>query len=169
MKEVYLAGGCFWCISDYLLSFHGIKDVIVGYSGGNEKEVSYEDVKHQLTGHRETVKVIYKEEEISLEEIIDIYLSYIDPLDKDGQYIDKGFSYTCALYFQNEDEKNLFILKVNKLKEELNQEIYIKVEPLKFFIEAESYHQHYGDKNPEAFKEELEKSHRSCHLVRKKN
>ena len=84
MNKVYLAGGCFWCIQDYISSFPGIKKVVSGYSGGKEKAVTYKEVKEQKTGHRETIEVNYNEEEVSLNEIIDIYLSYVDPLDKEG-------------------------------------------------------------------------------------
>ena len=164
MKEMYLAGGCFWCIADYLSSFNGIKDVISGYSGGEEKDINYEIVKAQKTNHRETVKIIYDETKIKEEEIIDIYFSYIDPLDKEGQHIDKGHSYTLAMYYTSLEEKELFIRKINELEKSLNQKVYIEVEPFKFFKDAEEYHQHFGSKNPEKLLEELKSGNRVCHL-----
>lgn len=170
MDTLFLAGGCFWCIGDYLLSFNGIKDVIAGYSGGDEKDVKYEDVKHQKTGHRETVKIIFDESVITKDEIIDIYLSYVDPFDKDGQFIDKGHSYTLAMYYQNKEEKELFLNKVANLQKSVELEVFISIEPFKFFVEAEEYHQHYGEKNQDAFVEELKNSNRVCHLAKfKKN
>ena len=170
MKTIYLAGGCFWCIGDYLLSFSGIEDVISGYSGGKENPVTYEEVKSQKTMHRETVEIHYNENKIKEDEIIDIYFSYINPFDQEGQFIDKGHSYTLAMYYQNEKEKELFENKVKELQKSVESEIFISVEPFKFFVKAEEYHQHYGDKNPEALKEELINSNRVCHLARfKKN
>ena len=65
MKTFYLAGGCFWCISDFFLMQDGVEDTRVGYSGGDEKDVTYEDVKAQKTGHRESVEVNYDENIIS--------------------------------------------------------------------------------------------------------
>ena len=170
MNKVYLAGGCFWCIQDYISSFPGIKKVVSGYSGGKEKAVTYKEVKEQKTGHRETIEVNYNEEEVSLNEIIDIYLSYVDPLDKEGQFIDKGFSYTLALFYQNEVERNLFEQKIKELETKLNHEVYINVLPFSFFIEAEEYHQDYSKKNPDNFFQELVNSSRVCHLAKyKKN
>lgn len=170
MNKVYLAGGCFWCIGDYFSSFAGIKKVVAGYSGGKEKEVTYKEVKEQKTGHRETIEVNYDEIEISLEEIINIYLDYVDPLDKEGQFIDKGFSYTLALFYKNDKEKELFLNKVKELENKLNQKVYISIEPFLFFIEAEEYHQDYSKKNPDNFYQELVSSNRTCHLAKyKKN
>lgn len=167
MNKCYLAGGCFWCIADYLASFSGIEKIVSGYSGGEEKEVTYEEVKSQKTGHRETIEVIYSDE-ISLETIIEIFLSYVDPYDKEGQFIDKGHSYTLAFYYQNEYEKDLFIKKIKELEAKSNQKAYISVEPFKFFIRAEEYHQEYSKKNPEAFYKELVSANRVCHLKKYK-
>ena len=168
MNKCYLAGGCFWCIADYLSSFSGIERIVSGYSGGDEKEVTYEEVKSQKTGHRETIEVTYNDS-ISLETIIDIFLSYVDPFDKDGQYIDKGHSYTLALYYQNDKEKALFNKKVHELEEKSGKTPYISVEPFKFFIRAEENHQEYSKKNPEAFYKELVASNRTCHLKKYNN
>lgn len=167
MDKIYLAGGCFWCIADYLLSFNGIIDVVVGYSGGEEKDVNYQLVKSQSTKHRETVEVIYDETQISKEEIIDIYLSYIDPTDKEGQYIDKGHSYTLAMYYRYEEERKIFTNKKLEEEKKINQEAYIAIEPFKFFIKAEEYHQHYSEKNIIEFNNELKESGRTCHLRRR--
>ena len=61
MKQAYFAGGCFWCIASVYTSLNGVKDVISGFSGGKEENPKYEDVKMQLTTHRETIKIIYEE------------------------------------------------------------------------------------------------------------
>lgn len=167
MNKCYLAGGCFWCIADYLASFSGIEKIVSGYSGGEEKEVTYEEVKSQKTGHRETIEVTYSDR-ISLETIIEIFLSYVDPYDKEGQFIDKGHSYTLAFYYQNEFEKDLFIKKIKELEAKSNQKAYISVEPFKFFVRAEDYHQEYSKKNPEAFYKELVSANRVCHLKKYK-
>ena len=85
MQKLYLAGGCFWCISDYFLMQDGVEEVNVGYSGGDEKDVTYELVKAQKTGHRESIEIIYDEKVISLEKLLDLYFIYVDILDEDGQ------------------------------------------------------------------------------------
>ena len=168
MKKLYVAGGCFWCIGDYFLMQDGIEDVNCGYSGGEERNATYDDVKAQKTGHRETIEIIYDEKVISLEKLIDLYFVYVDVLDDDGQMIDRGHSYSLALYYQNEEEKKAFVLKKNKIEEEIGETAHVVIEPFKFFIEAEKEHQHYSFNYPEQFLKELEESGRLEHLEMKK-
>ena len=168
MKKLYLAGGCFWCIGDYFLMQDGVEEVNCGYSGGDERNVTYYEVKAQKTGHRESVEIIYDETVISLDKLIDLYFIYVDVLDDDGQGIDRGHSYSLALYYQSEEEKQLFDKKKKAIENELNAIASVAIEPFKFFIEAEKEHQHYSEKNPEAFEEELRSSGRLEHLEMKK-
>ena len=167
MKKLYLAGGCFWCISDYFLMQDGVEEVNCGYSGGDEKDARYEDVKAQKTGHRESIEVIYDENTISLERLVDLYFIYVDVLDEDGQTIDRGHSYSLALYYQDENEKEIFTKKKQKVEEEIKNEAHVSIEPFKFFIEAEKEHQHFSLNNPEEFMEELKESGRTEHLKMK--
>ena len=160
MKNIYLAGGCFWCISGSFLDLKGISDVVSGYSGGDEINPSYEDVKHQLTGHRETIKLTYDENIISINEILEIFFRSVDPFDYDGQFIDKGHSYTLAFYYQNDEEKNIFENFVNEKKKLLNMDVAIAVEPFKSFYIADEYHQKFPIYHPEEYEKELEESGR---------
>ena len=168
MKKLYVAGGCFWCIGDYFLMQDGVEEVNCGYSGGDERNATYYDVKAQKTGHRETIEIIYDENVISLEKLIDHYFIYVDVLDEDGQMIDRGHSYSLALYYQNEEEKKAFEVKKAKVEEEIGENAHVAIEPFKFFIEAEPEHQHYSLNNPEEFLKELEESGRNEHLEMKK-
>ena len=168
MEKLYLAGGCFWCIGDYFLMQDGVEEVNCGYSGGDEKEATYNQVKAQKTGHRESIEIIYNPEVISLEKLIDLYFIYVDVLDDDGQSIDRGHSYSLALYYQNDLEKALFERKNQEIEQDLKQKSSVKIEKFKFFIVAEEEHQHYSFKNPQEFLEELEKSGREEHLAMKK-
>ena len=164
MKKLYLAGGCFWCIGDYYLMQDGVNEVNCGYSGGDERNATYEKVKAQKTGHRESIEIIYDESEISLEKLVDLYFAYVDVLDDDGQTIDRGHSYSLALYYQNEEEQKVFLKKKTKVEKEINENAHVSIEPFKFFIEAEPEHQHYSFKKPEEFLEELKESGRTEHL-----
>ena len=168
MEKLYLAGGCFWCIGDYFLMQDGVEEVNCGYSGGDEKEATYYDVKCQKTGHRESIEIIYDPEVISLEKLLDLYFYYVDVLDDDGQGIDRGHSYSLALYYQSEEEKELFLKKNQKVENELKEKSNVAIESFKFFIVAEEEHQHYSYKNPDAFLKELEESGREEHLALKK-
>ena len=168
MKKFYLAGGCFWCIGDYFLMQDGVEETNVGYSGGDETNVTYEEVKSQKTGHRESVEVIYDENVISLDKLVDLYFQYVDVLDDGGQGIDRGHSYSLALYYQNEEEKKLFVDKALKVQKEIGSCAHVTIAPFKFFIVAEEEHQHFSFKNPERFEEELIASNRLDHLKEKK-
>ena len=161
MKTAYFAGGCFWCIEP-MFKIYGAKEVVVGYSGGTEENPRYEDVKAQKTGHRETISVSYDPAEVSFSELLDIYLANVDPFDAGGQYIDRGFSYTLAVYYTSEEEKELTLKAIRNLEENAKQEdgeassttpkkAAIAVEPFRSFYPAEDYHQDYYLKNPEEF------------------
>ena len=168
MEKLYLAGGCFWCIGDYYLMQDGVEEVNCGYSGGDQKDVTYYEVKAQKTEHRESVEIIYDSEIISLEKLIDLFYYYVDVLDGDGQGIDRGRSYSLALFYQNEKEKELFTRKNQEVEKEIKQKTNVSIEKFKFFVLAEEEHQHYSYKNPEEFLKELEESGREEHLALKK-
>ncbi len=158
-KTAYFAGGCFWCITP-VFKIYGASKVVSGYSGGDEVNPVYEDVKHQHTGHRETIAVTYDDEKVAYRKLLDIFLANIDPYDAGGQFIDRGFSYTTAVYYNDEAEKEAAELALSEIKAESGKEPQVAVEPFKSFYEAEDYHQDYYLKNPEAFEKELIESGR---------
>lgn len=157
--KAYFAGGCFWCVTP-IYKMYGVDKVVCGYSGGDEVDPTYEDVKHQKTGHRETIMLDYDPEKVSYSKLLDIFFANVDPFDSEGQFIDKGFSYTLAVYYNNEEEKNLAKERIDKLQADSGKEVYVALEPFKSFYEAEEYHQDYYLKNPEAFEKELIESGR---------
>ena len=121
MKNAYFAGGCFWCISYTFENIKGVKDVISGFSGGDEINPTYEDVKAQKTLHRETIKIEYDENICSFEKLLRIFITNVDPFDADGQFIDRGRSYSLAIYYNDEEEYQISKQYINKLKEESNK------------------------------------------------
>ncbi len=159
MKKAYFAGGCFWCVTP-IYKIYGVDKVVSGYSGGNEQNPSYADVKAQKTGHRETIMLEYDPDKVSYSQLLEIYLANVDPFDGEGQFIDKGFSYTLAIYYNDEEERKIATEAVNDLKSSSGKEVYIAIEPFKSFFEAEEYHQDYYLKNPEAFEKEMIESGR---------
>ena len=160
METAYFAGGCFWCITPTFKEMEGVQDVISGYSGGDEIDPTYADVKYQRTRHRETIRVDFDPETVSFEQLLEIFLSSTDPFDPDGQFIDRGHSYTLAVYYTSEDEKNLAEIAIRNLEAESGQKVYISLEPFTAFYMAEEEHQDYHRKNPEAFRQELIESGR---------
>ena len=160
MKNIYLAGGCFWCISASFWDLDGVNDVVSGYCGGDEINPTYEQVKSQKTCHRETIKIEYDETKLSPLEILEVFFNNVDPYDFEGQFIDKGFSYTLAFYYQDEDEKKIFEGFLKSKKEENGKDAAIAIEPYKTFYEAEDHHQKFCLRHPEEFEKELKESGR---------
>jgi len=163
METAYFAGGCFWCITPAFRELPGVSNVISGYSGGDEVDPSYLDVKHQKTGHRETIRIDYDPAKVDFDRLMDIFLGSVDPYDPDGQFIDRGFSYTLAIYYLSEAQKNAAEARMKHLEDTAGQPVYIRVEPFKSFYAAEEYHQDYYRKNPKEFEEELIASGRKKH------
>ena len=155
METAYFAGGCFWCITPTFKEMEGVADVISGYSGGDEVDPTYLDVKYQRTRHRETIRIDFDPEAVSFPQLLDIFLSSVDPFDPDGQFIDRGHSYTLAVYYCCDAQRKSAEAAVQALAEEAAQPVYVSIEPFKSFYRAEEEHQDYYRKHPEEFKQEL--------------
>ena len=160
MKTAYFAGGCFWCITPTFQEMDGVYKVVSGYSGGDEEAPTYLDVKYQRTRHRETIRIEYDEEKIGYETLIGIFLAGVDPFDEGGQFIDRGHSYTLAVYHEDDRERSVALEAIATLEKESGQTVHISVEPFKSFWTAEEEHQDYYLKHPEEFRKELIESGR---------
>ena len=155
MKQAYFAGGCFWCITPTFRELEGVENVISGYSGGTEENPTYENVKYQRTGHRETIRIDYDPEQVTYSELLDIFLNGVDPFDEGGQFIDRGHSYTLAIYYLTDEEKQIAETSIHKLEAQSGQTVFISVEPFRSFYSAEEEHQDYYRKHPAEFRQEL--------------
>ena len=160
MKTTYFAGGCFWCITPTFKEMEGVFDVTSGYCGGNQENPTYSEVKSQKTGHRETIKIEYDPEKVSFKELFEIFIDSVDPFDGEGQFIDRGYSYTLAIYYNDIIEKETAEKMISKLEENSAKKVWISVEPFEKFYTAEEEHQNYYLKHPEEFEKELIESGR---------
>ena len=140
--------------------YEGIHRVFSGYAGGDVINPAYEDVKRGATHHRETVMLEYNREVIGFKQLLDIYFDTIDPFDGGGQFIDRGKNYTCAIFTDDEEEKEIIAGYINKIESEANRKVQVKILGNQVFYKAEEYHQDYALKNPEAMEEELKNSGR---------
>jgi len=128
----------------------GVKEVILGYAGGDVDNPSYRLVSSGTTKHRESIKVIYDPKLISYKKLLDVFWRQINPTDDGGQFVDRGFQYTTAIFYNNKKEKEL----AERSKKELEalklfgKPIVTKIIPYKNFYRAEEYHQNYYKKNP---------------------
>jgi peptide methionine sulfoxide reductase msrA/msrB len=147
-EVITLAGGCFWCTEAYFQEHPGVIDAVSGYAGGTEQDASYLKVSKGTTAHREAVQITYDPKLVSTEEILDIYWSHIDPTDTEGQFADKGFHYTTAIFYHNDSQKEAVLDSKKRLEQSKLFSKPIATEILSFvnFFKAEEYHQDYYKK-----------------------
>ncbi|WP_294562129.1 peptide-methionine (S)-S-oxide reductase MsrA [uncultured Traorella sp.] len=151
MKTIYLAGGCFWGIQKYMDQFDGIIETVVGYANGYLDDPTYEDVKAQKSGHAETVKIVYDEKIISLEEILKKFLLVIDPTSLNKQGEDEGSSYRSGIYYTDDKDSDIIVQMIQDEQKKYDRPIVVEILPLTVFYKAEEYHQKYLEKNPEGY------------------
>jgi len=150
-KEIYLAGGCFWGTEKYLEDIKGVMETEVGYANGNTKNPTYEEVCGKNTGHAETVKVIYEEEQIGLPFILSLYYDVINPITFNRQGGDVGSQYRTGVYYVDLEDEDIIRKSILELQKKYSEKIAIEVKPLLNYYKAEGYHQKYLDKNPNGY------------------
>lgn len=148
-RTAIFGGGCFWCMEPPFEQLKGVVDVKAGYSGGEEKNPSYEEVSSGRTAHIESVRVVYDPEQISFKDLLDTFWRYIDPTDDGGQFADRGNHYKTAIFYNDQEEKEI----AERSKDELaasgvfTKPIATAIRPAMDFYPAEEYHQDYYKKN----------------------
>lgn len=146
LKEIYLAGGCFWGLEAYMQKIKGVEDAVSGYANGKTDNPSYKDL--HTSGHAETVKVVYNPDMVSLEELLEYYLRVVDPVSINKQGNDTGTQYRTGVYYTNNSEKTIIEKVLANEQNKYDKPIAIEVLPLQQFFIAEEYHQDYLAKNP---------------------
>ncbi|WP_411829997.1 peptide-methionine (S)-S-oxide reductase MsrA [Metasolibacillus meyeri] len=128
----------------------GIEAVISGYTGGHVENPTYEQVCSETTGHLEAVQITFDPTIFPYEKLVELYWTLIDPTDAGGQFYDRGESYTTAIFYHNEEQREIAEQSKAALQAlgKFNTPIAVKILPAKPFYEAETYHQHYYKKNP---------------------
>ncbi len=147
LREIYLAGGCFWGVEAYMARVYGVYDSVSGYANGGEEGVSYKQVVNG-SGHAETVKVTYDITKTDLGKVLDMFFKVVDPTSVNKQGNDVGISYRSGIYYVDEADLDVINAKIEALKKEYSQEIVTEVLPLTDFTKAEDYHQDYLERTP---------------------
>lgn len=151
MKEIYLAGGCFWGVAEYFSRIKGVVETEVGYANGRRENPTYEQVCTGTTGHTETTYVKFDEEIISLEKILNNFWHIIDPTQLNRQGPDRGSQYRTGIYYTNEADKEVILKTLEKVKKRYEEPMVTEIETLKSYFKAEDYHQDYLKKNPNGY------------------
>ena len=162
-EVITLAGGCFWCTEAFFQEAPGVIDAVSGYAGGDASTANYKEVSKGTTKHREAVQVTYDPVQISTKEVLDIYWGHIDPTDTEGQFADRGFQYTTAIYYHNEDQRAVAETSKKTLGESslFTEPIASLVLPYTTFFPAEEYHQDYYKKSSDHYERYKKASGRS--------
>ena len=148
-KNAYFAGGCFWCTESIFQRVKGVSSVIPGYMGGFIKNPAYREVCSGKTGHTETIKIMYDENIVSYNELLEIFFTIHDPTSLNRQGNDVGSQYRSAVFFENQSER-IQILECISLFEKnniYNKSFVTEINKKTEFYEAELEHHDYYNQN----------------------
>ena len=143
LETAIVAGGCFWCVESDFERVDGVKEVVSGFTGGDEANPAYKDVARGRTGHLEAVKITFDPDRISYDRLVALFLRSIDPTDAGGQFCDRGRQYSTAIFASNAAQTSAAQTAVAKAEADLGQKIVTPVRAAGPFYEADAYHQDY--------------------------
>lgn len=147
MQTVVVAGGCFWCVEADFEKVKGVSEVISGFSGGTVANPTYKQVVRGGTGHREAAEIHYDADQVSFPQLMHLFLRSIDPLDDGGQFCDRGFSYSPAIWVSNAPERQAAETAIAEAEATLGKPVKVPVLDAAPFYPAEEYHQDYYKKD----------------------
>ncbi|MEM6414475.1 MAG: peptide-methionine (S)-S-oxide reductase MsrA [Pseudomonadota bacterium] len=158
-ETAILAGGCFWGMEDLFRKQRGVTDTEVGYTGGDLENPTYNDVKTGQTGHAEAIKLTYDPSVTGYEDILKFFFQLHDPTTKDRQGNDMGSQYRSAIFYLNDEQKNIAEKLIVKLDAsgKWPGPIVTEVVSAGAFTPAEDSHQDYLERYPTGY---------TCHFIR---
>ena len=140
-KIIYLAGGCFWGMEKLMQSIPGVIDAVSGYANGSgEADANYKTVCTGRTGFRETVRVTYDPNRVSLDQLLFAYFEVIDPAAVNRQGHDTGTQYQAGVYYAD-TESQATVERIFAIERARTPHFAVESGPLKNFFPAEEYHQ----------------------------
>ncbi len=145
ISKAYFAAGCFWGVEYYFQKQKGVKSVVSGYMGGHIANPNYEVVSSGTSGHLEVVEVIFDENVVSFEELAKLFFEIHDFTQTNGQGPDIGTQYLSAIFYADENQKNVSLNLIAKLAQ-MNYKVATSLYPEVTFYKAEDYHQNYYNK-----------------------
>ena len=147
MEIAILALGCFWGPEKKFREINGIVETEVGYCGGKMSNVTYKEVCSGETGHAEVVKLTFDSKKISYEKILEFFFEFHDPTTLNRQGPDIGTQYRSEIFYNNDEQKKISQLVLERLNKKINSKIVTKISENKNYTKAEEYHQKYLEKN----------------------
>jgi len=152
LKDIYLAGGCFWGTDAYMARVHGVAKTESGYSNGDVPlPVTYKEVYTDETGYAEVVKVTYDLTRTTLSTILDEFFSITNPTTLNKQAADVGTRYRSGLYYADSADIPELEAAIERIQQKFEAPVVTTVEQVFNYQPAEEYHQNYLDKNPDGY------------------
>lgn len=150
VETATLAGGCFWCLDGAFRDLRGVIAVESGYAGGHVPNPSYETVCTGTTGHAEVVQITYEPNEISYEDLLEVFFFIHDPTTLNRQGADVGTQYRSAIFFHDagQEEKARAMIAYLEREHVFDEPIVTEVTGLDVYYPGEEYHQDYYRNNP---------------------
>jgi peptide-methionine (S)-S-oxide reductase len=147
-----LAGGCFWCTEAVFLDVVGVSKVESGYTGGHIASPTYKQVCGGDTGHAEAIRITFDNDELSYDDLLDIFFATHDPTQLNRQGNDVGTQYRSAIFPQNEEQEQKAREATGRANADNGGRVVTTIEPKGEWYPAEDYHQDYwageGQSNP---------------------
>jgi peptide-methionine (S)-S-oxide reductase len=151
-QRATFAGGCFWCMEAEYAGIDGVSSVVSGYTGGNTPNPTYEEVSRGGTGHLEAIEVTYDPKKVSYTKLLEIFWDNIDPLDKYGQFCDKGSQYRAGIFTHNAEQAKLAEASKVKVQTRFKDPVATIIHEASTFYPAEDYHQQFYIKSKNRYK-----------------
>ncbi len=153
-EKAIFAAGCFWGVEADFRQIPGVTATRVGYTGGHTTNPTYEQVCSHTTGHAEAVEVTFDPEQVSYDELLDVFWHAHDPTQLNRQGWDVGDQYRSAIFFTSPEQQEAAVASKERAQADTRKPIVTQIEPAGEFYEAEDYHQQYLEKRGRA----------SCHV-----
>ena len=145
-KTATFGAGCFWGVEAAFRQLDGVDATRVGYAGGRLDNPTYEDVCSHRTGHAEVVEVTYDPEQVSYEQLLDVFWHKHNPTQRNRQGWDIGDQYRSVVFFHDEEQREAAERSKASEQRRYRKPIVTQIEPAATFYEAEDYHQQYLEK-----------------------
>jgi peptide-methionine (S)-S-oxide reductase len=154
-QQIIFALGCYWGAERKFWEVPGVWVTAVGNAGGFSPNPTYEEVCSGMTGHAESVLVVFDPKQVSLEELLKVFYESHNPTQLNAQGNDVGTQYRSAIYWTNPAQEDVVRMATSAYQAALTQagmgKITTELKAAGPFYFAETYHQQYLAKNPNGY------------------
>jgi peptide-methionine (S)-S-oxide reductase len=149
-SKAIFGAGCFWCVEAVFQELKGVESVESGYMGGHIENPSYQQVSTGTSGHAEVAKIEFDPSIISFKELLEVFWKTHDPTTLNQQGADRGPQYRSAIFYLDNEQKELAETYKNRLSESgaFSNPIVTEITEASTYYPAEKYHQDYYMLNP---------------------